>query len=80
MLEAEAPILGPPDAKNQLIGKHPDAGKDWRQEEKEVEEDEMIRCYSLLNWHEFEQTLGESGGQRSLVCWSPWGCEESDMT
>ena len=52
--EAEAPILWPPDVKNQLIGKDPDAGKDWRQEEKETAEDEMVGWHHQLNGHEFE--------------------------
>ena len=52
--EAEAPIFWPPDAKSQLIGKDPDAGKDWRQEEKEVTEDEMVGWHHQLNGHEFE--------------------------
>ena len=58
--EAEAPILWPPDVKSRVIGKDPDAGKDWRQEEKGVTEDEMVRWHHLLNVHEFEQTLGSS--------------------
>ena len=70
--EAEAPILWPPDVKSQLIGKDPNAGKDWGQE-KEVTEDEMDRWHHWLNWHEFEQTLGDSEGQGSLECGSPWG-------
>ena len=60
--------------------KNPDAGKDWRQKEKEVAEDEMARQHHQLNGHEFGQTLGNSGGQRSLVCCSPWGHKESDTT
>ena len=75
--EAEAPILWPPDAKSQLTGKHPDSGKDWRQDEKEVAEDEMIGYHSLLNGHEFKQTLGESGGQKSLVCCEIHGVAKS---
>ena len=55
--EAEAPILWPPDVKNWLIGKDPDAGKDWRQEEKGVTEDGMLGWHHWLNEHEFEQTL-----------------------
>ena len=78
--EAEAPILWPPVAKSQLIGKEPDAGKDWRQKEKRAAEDEMVRQDHLLNGHEFEQTPGDSGGQRSLVCCHPWSHKESDMT
>ena len=60
--EAEAPILWPPDVKSQLTGKDPDAGKDWRQKEKGAAEDEMARKHYWLNGHEFEQSLGESGG------------------
>ena len=68
-----------PDAKSQLIGKDPDAGKDRRQEEKGMTEDEMVGWHHRLNGHEFEQTLGDSNGQGSLVCCSPWGCKELDM-
>ena len=71
--EAEAPILCPPDAKDQFIGKGPDAGKDWRQEARRAAEDEMVRLHHLLSGYEFEQTLGDSGGQGSLVCCSPQG-------
>ena len=74
--EAEAPILWPPDRKNQFTGKDPYAGKDWRQEEKGMIEDEMVGWHYWLNEHEFEQTLGDSEGQGSLVCCSPWGCKE----
>ena len=56
--EAETLILWPPDAKNRLIGKDPDAGKDWRQEEKEMTEDAMVGWHHWLSGHEFEQTLG----------------------
>ena len=76
---AEAPVLWPPDAKSWLIGKDPDAGKDWRQE-KGTTEDEMVGCHHRLNGHEFEQTLGNGEGQESLTCCSPWGPKESDMT
>ena len=58
--EAETPIHGPPDAKDQVIGKDPDAGKDWGQEEKGATEDEMIQWHHRLNGHEFEQTQGDS--------------------
>ena len=71
--EAEAPILQTPDAKSQLIGKDPVAGKDWGQEEKKATEDEMVEWHHQLNGHEFEHTLEDSEGQRSLVCCSPWG-------
>ena len=72
-VEAETPILWPPDVKNWLIGKDPDAGKDWRQEEKRTIEDEMVGWHHQLNGHEFEQTLGDSEGQGSLACCSWWG-------
>ena len=78
--EAEIPILQPPDAKNWLIGKDPDAGKDWRQEEKGSIEDEMVAWHHWLNGHEFEQALGVGEGQGSLACGSPRSCKESDMT
>ena len=78
--EAEAPGLWPPEAKSLLIGKDPDAGKDWRQKEKRVAEDEMFRKHHWLNGYEFEQTLGDSGGQRSMLCYSTWGHKESDIT
>ena len=77
---AVAPIIWPPDVKSQLIGKDPDAVKDWGQEEKEVTEDEMTGWHHWLNGHEFEQILGGSEGQGSLACCSPWGCKELDMT
>ena len=76
----EAPILWPPDAKSRLIGKDLDAGKDWRQKEKGTTENEMGGWHHWLNGHEFEQALGDGEGQGSLVCCSPWGHKESDMT
>ena len=78
--DAEAVILWSPDVKSQLIGKDPDVGKDWRQEEKGVTEDEMVGWYHWINGHEFEQTLGDSEGQGSLACCSSLGCKEWDMT
>ena len=78
--EAEAPILWPPEVKSQLIGTDPDAGKDWRWEEKGMTEDEMVGCYQWLDGHEFEQALGVGEGQGSLVCCRLWGCKESDTT
>ena len=78
--EAETPMLWPPDAKNWLIGKDPDAGKDWRLEEKGTTEDEMVGWHHWLNGHDFEQALGVGDGQESLVCCSPWGPKESAMT
>ena len=70
--EAEAPILWPPDMKTWLIGKDPDAGKDWGQEEKGVTEKEIFEWHHWLKGHEFERTPGESEGQGSLACCSPW--------
>ena len=78
--KAEAPILWPPDAKSWFIGKDPDAGKDWGQEEKGATEDQMVGWHHWLDGHEFEQTQGDTEGQRSLECCSSWGCKESDMT
>ena len=62
-LEAEAPILWPPDARGRLIRKDPDAGKDRRQEEKGMTGDEIVGWHHQLNGHVFEQTLGDSEGQ-----------------
>ena len=78
--EAETPILWQPDVKNWLIAKEPDAEKDWRREEKGITEDEVVGWHHWLNGHEFEQTLGDGEGQGSLVCYSLWGCKESDTT
>ena len=78
--EAETPKLWPPNAKNWLIGKDPDAGKVWRQEEKGMTEDEMVGWHHWLNGHEFEQAPGVDDGQGSLACYSPWDRKESDMT
>ena len=79
-VKAETLILWSPDVKNQLTGKDPDAGKDWRQEEKGMTEDEMIGWHHWLDGHEFEQAPGVGDGQGSLVCCSPWGCKELDLT
>ena len=78
--EAEAPILWPYDAKSWLLGKDPDVGEDRRQEEKGMTEDEMVGWHYRLNGHEPEQAPGDGEGQRSLVCCSPWGRKDSDMT
>ena len=75
---AETPILWPPDAKNWLIWKDPDAGKDWRWEGKGMTE--MVEWHHRLNGHEFEQAPGVGDGQGSLVCWSQWGHKKSDAT
>ena len=71
--EAETPILWPPDAKSWLIGKDPDAGKDWGQEEKGTTEDEMVGWHYQLNGHGFRWTLGVGDGQGGLACCSSWG-------
>ena len=76
--EAEAPILWPPDVKNWLIGKDPDAGKG--QEEKGTTEDEMVGWHYQLDGHEFEQALKIGDGQGGLACCSPWGRKQSDTT
>ena len=78
--EAETPILWPPDVKNWLVGKDPDAGKDWRQEEKGTTEDEMVGWHHRLSGHEFEQAPGVGDGQGSLACCRPWGHKESVTT
>ena len=78
--EAETSILWPPDVKNRLIGRDPDAGKDWRREEEGTTENEMAGWHHQLNGHEFEQALGAGDGQGRLVCYSPWDRKESDMT
>ena len=70
--DAEASILWPPDAKNWLIGKDPDAGKGWRQKEKGTIEYEMVGWYYQLDGLEFEQASGVGDGQGGLVCCSPW--------
>ena len=72
-LEAETPILWPPDVKNWLTGKDPDAGKDWRQEEKGTTENKMVGLHPRLNGHELEQAPEVGDGQGSLACCSPWG-------
>ena len=76
--KAETPILWPPDAKNWLIGKDPDAGKDWRQEEKWTIEDEISWRHHQLDGREFEQALGVGDGQGSQVCCSSWSCKKLD--
>ena len=76
----ETPVFCPPDVKSRLIGKDPDAGKDWRQKEKMTTEDEMVGWHHQLNGQEFEQTLGDGEGHGSLECCSPWGHKASDMT
>ena len=72
-VEAETPILWPPDVKNWLIWKDPDAGKDWRQEEKGTTEDEMVGWHHWLDGHEFEQAPGVGEEQGGLAWCIPWG-------
>ena len=69
--EAEVPKLWPPDAKNRLITRDPDAGKDWKQEEKGMTEDEMVGWHHRLDGHESEQAPGVGDGQGGLVCCGP---------
>ena len=79
-VEAETPVLWPLDAKNWLIWKDPDAGKDWRKEEKGMTEDVMAWWHHRCDGHEFEQAVGVGDGQGSLVYCSPWGCKELGTT
>ena len=79
-VEAEAPILWPHEAKNWFIWKAPDAGKDWRQAQKGMTEDEMVGWHCWLEGHEFEYSPGVGDGQGGLACCSPWCCKESDTT
>ena len=76
--EAETPILCPPHMKSCLIGKDPDSGRDWGQEEKGTTEDEMAGCHHQLDGHEFGQTPGVGDGQGGLACCDSWGRKESD--
>ena len=78
-VEAETPILWPPDAKSWLIWKYPDAGKDWGQEEKGTTEDEMVEWHHRHNGHRFRWTPGISDGQGGLACCSSRGRKELDM-
>ena len=79
-VEAETPILWPPDAKSWLLWKDPDAGKDWGQGEKGKTEDEMVGWHHRLNGHGFGWTLGVGDGQGGLACCGSWGHKESDTT
>ena len=78
--EAETPILWPPDATSWLIWTDPDAGKDWRREEKGMTEDKMLGWHHWLNGHEFKKAPGVGDGHGGLACCSPPGCKETDMT
>ena len=77
-IDAEAPIIWPPDVKNWHIGKDPDPGKDWGQEEKGMIEDEMVGWHHQVDGHEFEQAPGVGYGQGNLACCGPWGHKELD--
>ena len=70
-------ILCPQDVESWVIRKDPDAGKDWRQVEKQTAKEGITNG---LKGHEFQQSLGDDEGQGSLVCCTPWGHKESDMT
>ena len=78
--EVEAPVLWLPHVKSWLIGKHSDAGKDWRQEKKGMTEDKMVGWHHQLSGHEFQQTPGDSEDQGSLACWGSWDRKEWDTT
>ena len=75
-----SPILWPSHAKSWLIGKDPDAGRDWGQEEKGTTEDEMVGWHHRLDAHEFGWTPGVGDGQGGLACCDSWSCKESDTT
>ena len=79
-IEAETPILWPPDVKSWLIWKDPDAGKDWGQEEKGTPEDERVGWHHRLDGHGFGWTPGVGDGQGGLACCGSRGCKESDTT
>ena len=78
--DAKTLILWPPNAKSWLIGKDPDAGKDWGQEEKGTTEDEMVGWHHRLHGHGFGWTPVAGDGQGGLACYGSWGCKESNMT
>ena len=79
-VEAETPILWPPEAKSWLIRNDSDSGKDWGQEEKGRTEDEMVGWHHQLNGYGFGWTLAVGDGQGGLACRGSWGCKEWDMT
>ena len=78
--ETEAPVLWPTDVENQLTGKDPGAGKDWRQKQKGMTEDEMVGWHHQLDGHESERAPRVGDGQGGLACCIPWSCKELDMT
>ena len=79
-VEAETPILWPPDAKSWLIGKNPDVGKDWGLEEKGMTEDDRVGWHHRLDGHGFGWTLGVGDGQEGLACCRSWIRKEWDTT
>ena len=79
-VEAETPVIWPPHVKSWLIGKDPDAGKDWGQKDKGTTEDEMVGWHHRLEGLEFEYTLGVGDGRGGLVCCDSWGHKESNTT
>ena len=80
MTDAEAPILWPPNAKSQVTGEDPAARKDWRQEEKQMTEDEMVGWCHQFKGQKFEQTPGDSEGQGNPVCCSPWDQSQTQLS
>ena len=78
--KAEAPVLWLPHVKCWLIGKDPDAGKDWRREEKGTTEDELVGWHHWLDGRESEWTPGDGDGQGGQACCDSWGCKELDTT
>ena len=80
MLKLKLQYFGHLMQRTELIVKDPDAGEDWRQEEKGTTEDEMVRWHHGLNRYEFQEALGNGEGQGSLMWCSPWGCKELDTT
>ena len=78
--EAETPVFWPPHVKSWLIGKDPNAGRDWGQEEKGTTEDELAGWHHWLDGRESEWTPGDDDGQGGLACWDSWGRKESDTT
>ena len=78
--EAETLVFWSSDVNSWLLGKVPDAGKDWRQKEQRASEDEMAGWHHWCNGHELGQTSGDGEGQGGLACCSSWGCKKSETT
>ena len=78
--EVETPVLWPPHSKSWLIGKSPDAGSDWEQEEKGTTEDEMVGWHHQLDGHGFKLTPGVSDGQGGLACCDSWGLNQTRLS